>query len=176
MNINQRLANHLSKQPDLHPTVFVAPTATVIGDVVIGIHSSVWYSAVVRGDINFIKIGEGTNIQDAAVVHLADDYPALIGNYTTVGHSAVIHACTIGDEVLIGMGAIVLDGATVGNQCIIGANALVKKDMIIPDGSLVLGSPGKIIRALSPEERADLRSWAEKYVHVAQAHKMLPRG
>jgi len=119
---------------------------------------------VVRGDINYIQIGHRTNIQDNAVLHLADEFPCIVGNYVTVGHSAIVHACTIGDEVLVGMGATILDGTVIGDQCLIGANALVPGSMRIPDGSLVLGSPAKVVRPLTPEERSGLKHWADKYV------------
>ena len=144
--------------------VFIAQGAVVLGDVTIGDHSSVWFNAVVRGDINRIVIGHHTNIQDHAVLHLADDYPCVVGNYVTVGHSAIVHACTVGDECLIGMGAVILDGAVVGPQCLVGARALVTQRMEVPAGSLVMGSPAKIVRALTAEERAGLKHWAEKYV------------
>jgi carbonic anhydrase/acetyltransferase-like protein (isoleucine patch superfamily) len=136
----------------------------VVGDVTLGDHASVWYGAVLRGDINRIVVGAGSNIQDNAVVHLADDFPALIGSHVTVGHSAIVHACTVGDETLVGMGAALLDGAVIGRQCLIGAHALVTQGTTVPDGSLVLGAPAKIVRSLSPEERAGLRRWADKYV------------
>ena len=136
----------------------------MLGDVTIGDHSSVWYNAVVRGDINRIAIGHHTNIQDNAVLHLADDYPCLVGNWVTVGHSAIVHACTVGDETLIGMGAVILDGAEVGKQCLIGAKALVTPGTKITDGSLVLGAPATIKRPLTDRERSELKTWAEKYV------------
>ena len=160
----KQLDTFLGKRPVLGRGVYIAQGAVVLGDVTIGDHSSVWYNAVVRGDINRIVIGHHTNIQDNAVVHLADEYPCLIGNYVTVGHTAVVHACTIGDECLIGMGAVVLDGAVVGEQCLIGARALVTQRMDIPPGSLVMGAPARIVRALTPEERSGLKHWAEKYV------------
>jgi carbonic anhydrase/acetyltransferase-like protein (isoleucine patch superfamily) len=119
---------------------------------------------VLRGDINRIVVGRGSNVQDNAVLHLADDHPCILGDYVTIGHSAVVHACTIGDECLVGMGAVILDGAEVGAQSIIGANALVTQNTRIPPGSLVVGSPAVVKRALSPEQRAGLRAWAEKYV------------
>jgi carbonic anhydrase/acetyltransferase-like protein (isoleucine patch superfamily) len=124
----------------------------------------VWYHAVLRGDINRIVIGKGTNIQDNAVVHLADELPCILGDYVTVGHSAIVHACTVGNEVLIGMGAVVLDGAEIGDQSLIAAKALVTGGMKIPAGSLVMGAPAKVIRALSAKERAGLKHWADKYV------------
>jgi len=147
--------------------VYIACGAVVIGDVTLGDHSSVWYNAVLRGDINRIEVGHHTNIQDNAVLHLADDYPCVVGNYVTIGHSAIVHACTVGNEVLIGMGAMILDGAVIGDQCLIGAGALVTMGTEIPPGSMVMGSPAKVIRALEPQERAQLKSWAVKYVENA---------
>jgi carbonic anhydrase/acetyltransferase-like protein (isoleucine patch superfamily) len=154
----------LRRKPRLGKNVYIAKGAVVLGDVTLGAHSSVWYNAVLRGDINRIAVGHHTNIQDNAVLHLADDFPCLLGNWVTVGHSAVVHACTIGDEVLVGMGAVILDGAVVGKQSIVGAKALVTQGMRIPPGSLVLGAPAKVVCALTPEERAGMKSWAEKYV------------
>ncbi|MDA7916015.1 gamma carbonic anhydrase family protein [Verrucomicrobia bacterium] len=157
----------LRKQPTIGEGAYIASTGVVIGDVTLGDHSSVWYNAVLRGDINRIEVGHHSNIQDNAVLHLADDFGCIIGNWVTVGHSAVVHACTVGDECLIGMGATILDGAVIGDQCIIGANALVTQGKQIPAGSLVMGSPGKIVKTLSDEERANLKGWAQKYVDNA---------
>jgi gamma-carbonic anhydrase len=162
--LRRQLDTFLAKKPTVGRDVYIARGAVVLGDVTLGDKSSVWYNAVVRGDINRIVIGEGTNVQDNAVLHLADDYACILGDYVTVGHSAVVHACTIGNECLIGMGAVVLDGAVVGNQCLIGAKALITQRMEIPDGSLVMGSPAKVVRSLTAEERRGLRYWAEKYV------------
>ena len=159
-----QLERHLRKSPVLGRDVYLAKTAVVVGDVTLGDESSVWYGAVLRGDINRIEIGRGTNIQDNAVLHLSDDHPCILGDHVTVGHSANVHACTIGDRCLIGMGATVLDGAVVGTQSLIGANALVTPGTVIPPGSLVVGSPARVKRPLAPEERAGLRHWAEKYV------------
>jgi len=170
MTPDERLKKFFLKAPDVSRALFVAPTATVLGDVVLGPQSSVWYGAVLRGDINEIRVGEGTNLQDQAVVHLADDLGACIGAWCTVGHAAILHACTVGDECLVGMGATILDGAQIGARSIVGANALVPQGMIVPPGSLVYGSPAKIIRALASEEQAGLRGWAEKYVALAKAH------
>lgn len=170
MHIKERLARHLGKTPDLKQAAFVAPNATVLGDVKLGPLSSVWYGCVLRGDIHSIEIGEGTNIQDLAMVHLADDYGVKIGAYTTVGHSAIIHACTIGSECLIGMGATILDGAVIGDHCIVGANALVTQRFVAPPGSMILGSPARIVRPLKETELMGLRPWAEKYIEVAKAH------
>lgn len=169
----ERLARHLSRTPDTAAALFVAPNATINGDVVLGPKSSVFYGAVLRGDIHEIRVGEGTNIQDNAIVHLADDFGAYIGKWCTIGHAAIVHACTVGDECLIGMGATILDGAKIGAQSIVGANSLVPQGMIVPPGSMVYGSPAKVIRPLKPEEIAGLKPWAEKYVEVAKAHAAL---
>jgi len=162
--LERQLDRFLRKTPKLGKGVFIAQTATVIGDVTLGAHASVWYGAVLRGDINRIAVGHHTNIQDNAVLHLADDYPCVVGNWVTVGHGAIVHACTVRDECLVGMGAVILDGAVIGKQSIIGAKALVTQGMKIPPGSLVLGAPGKVVRKLSREERTGLKWWAEKYV------------
>ncbi|MBI3880741.1 MAG: gamma carbonic anhydrase family protein [Verrucomicrobia bacterium] len=162
--LSQQFDTFLRKQPVLGQGVYLAKTAVVLGDVTLGDFSSVWYGAVLRGDINRIVIGKCSNIQDNAVVHLADRFPCLIGDWVTVGHSAIVHACTVGDECLVGMGATILDGAVIGRQCIIGANALVTQNAKIPDGSLVLGSPAKVVKQLTPEQRSELKWWAEKYV------------
>ncbi|MHB8522654.1 MAG: gamma carbonic anhydrase family protein [Limisphaerales bacterium] len=166
-DLEKQLDTFLRKQPVLGEAVYIARGAVVLGAVTLGDHASIWYNAVLRGDINRIVVGHHSNIQDNAVVHLADDLPCLIGSYVTVGHSAIVHACTVGDETLVGMGATILDGAVVGAQCIIGANALVTQGAQIPDGSLVLGTPAKVVRALAANERARLKTWAEKYVEGA---------
>jgi carbonic anhydrase/acetyltransferase-like protein (isoleucine patch superfamily) len=170
MDVKARLAAHLGKTPDIASAHWVAGTATVVGDVVLGPRSSVFYGAVLRGDIHEIRVGEGTNIQDNAIVHLADDDGAYIGAWCTIGHAAIIHACTIGDECLIGMGATVLDGAKIGARSIVGANSLVPQRFECPPGSMVFGSPAKVVRTLTTEEQAGLRKWAEKYTEVARAH------
>jgi carbonic anhydrase/acetyltransferase-like protein (isoleucine patch superfamily) len=166
-DLESQFDRFLRKQPVLGPQVYLAKTAVVLGDVTLGTHSNVWYNAVLRGDINRIVVGDYSNIQDNAVVHLADDFPCLIGRYVTVGHSAIVHACTVEDECLIGMGATILDGAIVGAQSIIGANALVTQGTVIPPGSMVLGSPGKVVRTLAQVDRDLLRNWAQKYVENA---------
>jgi carbonic anhydrase/acetyltransferase-like protein (isoleucine patch superfamily) len=171
MDLPARLDRYLQRPPSLHPTAWIAPNATIIGDVTLEEESSVWYGAVLRGDINRIVIGPRSNVQDGSVVHLADDFPTLVGELVTVGHKAILHACTVADEVLIGMGAIVLDGAEIGARSIIGAGALVTGRMKIPPGSLVLGSPAKIVRTLTLDEQAGTRVWAEKYVAVSRAFR-----
>lgn len=166
--LEQQVEKHLKQTPRIGPGVFIAPGAVVLGDVTLGEGSSVWYNAVLRGDINRIEIGHHTNVQDNAVLHLADDYPCVLGNYVTVGHGAIAHACTIGDEVLVGMGATILDGAVVGDQTVVGAGSLITQRKEIPPGSLVMGSPAKVVRALTTEERKAIKVWAEKYVELAE--------
>ncbi len=170
MTTEERLDKFLAKSPAVHATAYIAPNATVIGDVTIGEEASVWYQSVLRGDINRIVVGPRTNIQDSSVVHLADDYPAIIGEYVTCGHKAMIHACTIDNEVLIGMGAVILDGAEIGARSIIGARALVTRNTIIPPGSLVIGSPAKVVKSLDLETQRTIRYWAEKYVKVSRRY------
>jgi len=170
MDIKERLATYLGRTPETAAAAFVAENATVVGAVKLGADSSVFYGCVLRGDINTIEVGEGSNIQDLAMVHLADEHGVKIGKYCTIGHSAIMHACEIGDECLVGMGATILDGAVIGEQCIVGANALVTQRFVAPPGSMILGSPAKVVRALKPEERAGLKKWALKYVEVAKAH------
>jgi carbonic anhydrase/acetyltransferase-like protein (isoleucine patch superfamily) len=154
--------------PGIPESAFVAASADVIGRVTLGEDSSIWYNSTLRGDINEIVVGPRSNVQDQAVLHLADDYGCYLGELVTIGHSAVVHACTIKDEVLVGMGAIILDGAVIGERSIIGANALVTGGMEVPPGSLVLGSPAKVVRKLDLEEQAGVKHWAEKYVKVSR--------
>jgi carbonic anhydrase/acetyltransferase-like protein (isoleucine patch superfamily) len=170
MTVQERLHAHLDRTPDVARATWIAPNATIVGDVTLGPQSSVFYGVVLRGDIARIVVGEGSNLQDNAVVHLADDGDAIIGAWCTIGHAAIVHACTVEDECLIGMGSIILDRARIGARSIVGANALVKQDFTCPPGSLVVGAPARVVRALSPEEQAGLRPWAEKYVAVARAH------
>ena len=165
--MKQQLDKFLRKQPALGKGVYIAPGAVVVGDVTLGDHSSVWCNAVLRGDINRITVGHHTNIQDNAVLHLADKFPCVVGNYVTIGHGAVVHACQVGHLVLVGIGAMILDGAVIGEECILGAGALITPGTRIPARSLVLGSPGKVVRKLSPQERAYLRTLAVKYTRVA---------
>ncbi|HTX67200.1 MAG TPA: gamma carbonic anhydrase family protein [Opitutaceae bacterium] len=170
MTLEDRLRLHLGRTPDVARAAWVAPNATVVGDVTLGPQSSVFYGAVLRGDIARIVVGEGTNLQDNVIVHLADAVDAVIGAWCTVGHRAIIHACTVGDECLIGMGSTLLDRARIGARSLIGANALVPEGFTCPPGSLVLGMPARVVRPLTAEEQAGLRRWAEKYVVVAKAH------
>lgn len=179
----QKMSDNLLKNfyagatnPALSPTSFIAQGAIVIGDVRLADHSSVWYGAVLRGDINHITLGSETNVQDGVVIHVSDDEPAILGERVTVGHRAVIHACTIGDEVLVGMGAIILDGAHIGPRCIIAAGALVTKRTVVPEGSLVIGSPARIIRPLTAEEKQGNARLAVKYVEVSRRYRDLGLG
>src|SRR5213594_3184688 len=166
-DVVKQLETFLLKKPTFGRGVYIAQGAIVVGDVTIGDYSSVWHNAVLRGDINRIVVGHHTNIQDNAVLHLSDDYPCLVGNYVTVGHAAIVHACTIEDEVLVGMGATILDGAVIGERSLIGASALVTQRTQIPPGSLVLGSPARVVRELTAEERRELRMSADKYAENA---------
>lgn len=155
----------------IHESCFVAESADIIGDVTIYEHSSIWYNTVLRGDGNYIKIGRYTNVQDNTVVHISSLYPTIIGDYVTIGHSAIVHACTIGNNVLIGMGAIILDGAEIGNETIVGAGSLVPPGKKIPSGVLAIGSPARIVRELTEEEKNSLRDSAEKYAQYGAEHK-----
>ena len=163
-NLDEQLGAFLRRPPTLGEGVYIATGATVVGDVTLGDFSSVWYGAVLRADINRIVVGHHTNVQDNAVLHVMHNLPCLVGNRVTVGHSAIVHACTVGDEVLVGMGALILDGAVIGAQSVIGAKSLVKQGANIPPGSLVVGAPARVVRALTPEERAQVTSAAEHYV------------
>lgn len=146
---------------------FVAPNAAVIGQVTLHPGASVWFSCVLRGDVETITIGEGSNIQDGTVVHADPGFPVIVGRHVTVGHNAMLHGCRIGDGSLIGIGAVVLNGATVGKGCLIAANALVTEGMDVPDGSVVMGSPGKVRKSLSDEERDMLALNATHYIENA---------
>ncbi|MDF1825125.1 MAG: gamma carbonic anhydrase family protein [Verrucomicrobiales bacterium] len=165
------VCTHLSNKPNIDPTAFVAPGADVMGDVTLGANSSVWFQCVLRADIEKIVVGEGSNIQDGTVIHLASDQGTVVGKFVTVGHKAMLHACEIGDEVLVGMGAIVMDGAKIGSRSIVAAGSLVTKGFEAPRGSLVMGSPARVVRSLTEEEQFSIRSWAEKYIKVSKAHR-----
>ena len=144
--------------------VYIAPNATVVGDVVLEKDVNIWYGAVLRGDCGRITLGEGTNIQDNAVLH--DE--TTLGKYCTVGHTAIVHGCTVGDECLIGMGAVILTGAVLGDGCIVGAGALVTGKTNAPAGSLLLGSPAKIVKTVTPEQRAETRENALHYIELGK--------
>lgn len=157
--------------PTIHESCFVAETASVIGNVVMQELSSLWYGVVVRGDYNDIYIGKGTNIQDGTVIHIAYHHATFIGDYVTVGHNAVVHGCTIEDRVLIGIGAIVLNGATIGSDTILAAGSLVPERKKIPSGVLAMGSPARVIRKLTEDEIDRIRRSAEDYIGFSRQYK-----
>ncbi|TKB44103.1 gamma carbonic anhydrase family protein [Thalassotalea mangrovi] len=157
--------------PTLHPSCFVADNATVIGQVTLNADSSVWFGVVIRADNDTITIGEGSNIQDGSVLHVDPGMPMSLGKNVTIGHKVMLHGCDIGDGSLIGINAVVLNGAKIGKGCLIGANALVTENMVIPDGSLVLGSPAKVVKTLSEEQQAQLLQGASHYVENAKRYK-----
>lgn len=164
------------KTPDIHPTVYVAPTASVIGDVVVGAESSLWFGAVLRGDVFHIRVGARTSVQDNSVLHVTHDRSAcIVGDDVTIGHAAVLHGCTVRDRVLVGMGAIVLDDADVGSDCIIGAGALVTVGAKIPPRSLLLGRPARVVRPLTDEEVARVAEAASLYVGFRGEYMGEPR-
>ncbi len=158
--------------PKIHPSVFIADGAHIIGDVEIDKDSSVWFNTVIRGDVHYIRIGERSNIQDNVVVHVTSKkFPTNIGSNVTIGHNAVIHACTINDYCLIGMGAVILDGAAVGPYALVAAGAVVTMGMNIPEGTLAAGVPAKIIRTLTDEERHSLAQSAQNYVDYVASYR-----
>ena len=159
------------RKPVLADSVFVAPTATLIGAVSIEKEASIWFNVVVRAENDEIRIGPGTNIQDGSVLHVDPGFPLRIGRQVTVGHKAILHGCRVGDLCLIGMNAVVLNGARIGNNCLIGANTLITERMEIPDGSVVLGSPGKIVRRIDEGELRKLEESAQHYVDTARRYR-----
>src|SRR5712692_5370562 len=159
-----------SKKPSVHPSVMVAPTATIIGSVRIGPNSSVWPGAVLRGDYGWIRVGANCSLQDNVVVHCSADNPGVIGNGVTVAHNAIVHACRIGDECLIGAGAIVFDGAKVGKHSILGVGAVVPERKLIPAGSVAVGVPAKVIRRTMEKDVANIRRSYKAYVEMARRY------
>ena len=157
--------------PKIHPTAFIAPTAAVMGDVTLGPHSSVWYQAVLRGDMAPIVVGESTNLQDATIVHVDEGKPATIGARVGVGHRVILHACTVEDECLIGMGSILLNDVHVGTGSVIAAGAVVAEGMRIPPGSLVMGVPARVVRHVDDGLRARIRGTWEHYIAEAERHR-----
>ena len=154
--------------PSMADTAWVADSAQVIGNVVLGDQASVWFGCVVRGDMECITIGAGSNIQDTSVLHADAGQPLVIGERVTVGHQAVLHGCSVGDESLIGIGAIVLNGAKIGKNCLVGAGALVTEGKEFPDGSMIIGAPARLVRQLTPEQMDSLRLSAQHYIENAQ--------
>jgi carbonic anhydrase/acetyltransferase-like protein (isoleucine patch superfamily) len=152
---------------------YIAPNASVIGSVTLGANTSIWFNAVIRADEDLIRIGAGSNIQDGAVLHVDPGCPLDIGERVTVGHKAMLHGCTIGDGSLIGINAVILNGARIGKACLVGANALVPENMEVPDGAMVIGTPGKVKRMLSLEEQAMVKAGADHYIAGAAAYAKL---
>ena len=159
------------KKPTTSDNYYVAPGAAVIGDILIGLDVSIWFNAVLRGDNDTIELGDGTNIQDGAVLHVDEGSPIKLGQRVSVGHKAMLHGCNIGDGSLIGMNAVVLNGAVIGKHCLIGANALVTEGMEIPDGSLVLGSPAKVIKQLDDKALDKMDAGAQHYIDKIALYK-----
>jgi carbonic anhydrase/acetyltransferase-like protein (isoleucine patch superfamily) len=157
--------------PQIHPSAWIADNATVIGDVSLAAGASVWYGAVLRGDTAPIHIGAGSNVQDNSVLHTDAGLPLNVGANVTIGHQVMLHGCTIGDGSLIGIQAVILNGAKIGRNCLVGAGALVTEGREFPDGSLIIGSPAKAVRALTPAQTVGLRMSASHYVENADRHR-----
>jgi carbonic anhydrase/acetyltransferase-like protein (isoleucine patch superfamily) len=166
------IKNYGDKSPKIEDSTFIVETATIIGDVTIGKNSNIWHGAVLRGDMNYIKIGDNVNVQDNVVMHgTADKFPTIIGDNVSIGHNSTVHGCTIGSNCLIGMGSIILEGAKIGDWCIIAAGAVVPEGATIPDGSLVMGVPGKVKSQLTDAHRERItRNW-KAYVELIKEYK-----
>ncbi len=158
-------------QVNIKGDCYIAHNATVVGNVSVGIDASIWFNVVIRGDSELIAIGDGSNVQDGSILHTDPGYKLTLGKGVTVGHKAMLHGCAVDDYTLIGINAVVLNGAKIGKHCIIGANALITENMVIPDGSLVVGSPAKIKRELAPEQRKMLELQAQHYVENGKRFK-----
>ena len=156
------------KSPQVHSTAWVADSAEVMGNVHLGADASVWFGCVLRGDTETMTIGEGSNVQDLSVLHADPGSPLTLGRHVTIGHKVMLHGCTVGDESLIGIGAIVLNGAKIGRNCLVGAGALVTEGKEFPDGSMIVGAPARAVRQLTPEQIAGLRRSAQHYIDNAR--------
>lgn len=167
------ILSHKGDSPKIDNSCYISENATIIGRVSIGKNSSIWYGTVVRGDDHHISIGENTNIQDNSTVHIGSSTPTVVGDNVTVGHGVIVHGCTVGNNVLVGMGAIILDGAKISDNVIIGAGSLVPPGKVIPANSLVMGSPAKLIRPLSEEDIHHIKESAKNYITIANNHKDL---
>lgn len=167
MTVKYRLGD---SRVDLHPQSWVAPNATLVGKIRLDAGANVWFGAVLRGDNELIHVGENSNVQDGSVMHTDMGFPLTLGTGVTVGHNAMLHGCTVGDYSLVGINAVILNGAKIGNYCIIGANTLIAEGKEIPDGSLVVGSPGKVVRELTEQQKKMLEASAAHYVHNAQRY------
>ena len=167
------LIEYLGKRPKLHESVFVAEGAQLIGDVTIGLDSSIWFNTVVRGDVNFVKIGDRTNVQDNSVIHVTyEKFPTIIASNVTIGHAAIIHGCTIDGFCLIGMGAILLDGCKIGEHSLVAAGSLVREGFMVPARSLVAGVPARVVRVLKDEELRRLEESAQHYVNYVSNYRL----
>lgn len=170
------LLDYKGKLPKLGERVFIADGAKIIGDVEIGDHSSVWFNAVIRGDVHYIRIGKHTNIQDGSILHvMRDQYPLILRDYVTVGHGVMLHGCEIASNCLIGMRATILNNAKIGAHCIVGAGAVVTEDTVIPERSLVLGLPAKVKRPLTDAEVADIDEYARRYYQYKETYLEIHR-
>ena len=156
--------------PEIGENVFIAPFASVIGQIFLGENVSVWFGSTIRGDISCIRVGDNTNIQDQCVLHVGDNHPCIIGNNVVAGHKAVMHGCTVEDDCLIGIGAVILNGAIIGQGSIIGAGSLIPENACIPPSSVVMGTPGKVIRQVTEEEHDQHAKLVDKYVGVARKY------
>ncbi len=169
------IRSYRGRMPKIAPTAYVDPAAVVIGDVTIGEDSSVWPCTVLRGDVNFIRIGARTNIQDGSVLHvMRGDFPLVLGDSVTVGHAAVLHGCTVESRCLIGMGAIILNGARIGSGSIVAAGTLVPEGAVVPPGSLFMGHPGKFLRALTAADQDSIDRYAARYVEYKESYRAEP--
>jgi len=164
----RRFRHHI---PKIHTTAYVAPGADVIGRVTIGKDASIWFGCVLRGDVNRIVIGEGTNIQDGSILHVDDNHLCLISHHVHVGHHVNLHGCTVETGALIGIGAIVLSGAHVGSGAIIGAGSVVLEGMTIPPGVLAVGAPARVVRKITVKDRTYIKWWVKKYIELAKAYQ-----
>ena len=165
------IRNFRDKKPQVHESAYVAQSAQIIGDVILKENASIWDNAVLRGDIGRIEVGEGSNIQDVSSIHNTEGIPVIIGKNVTVGHRAVLHSCTIGDNTLVGMGAIVLDNVVIGKNCLIAAGAVVTPNTVIPDGSMAVGIPARVVKTLTESQINDNIKNAEEYVALARDYK-----
>lgn len=157
--------------PQIHETAFIAPNSTVVGNVILGANTTIWYNAVLRGDIDSIVVGDNTNIQEGCILHCKTGVGIEIGSNVTIGHGAILHSCNIGNNTLIGMGAIILDDSKIGNNCLVAAGSVVTSRTEIPDGSLVVGSPAKVKRVLTEQEITDIKSNANEYINLLKYYK-----
>lgn len=165
------ILKHKENSPNIHKSCFVAETAQLIGNITLNENANIWFGSVLRGDGEAIVIGKNTNIQDNSVIHVDIDQPTIIGDNCTVGHGAIVHACRVGNNVLVGMGSIILDGAIIEDNVIIGAGALIPPGKRIPKNSLVIGSPGKVVREITKKEVESIKESAKNYLELAQSYR-----